>query len=530
MRINEVLQEPVSVKQNASGSWVADFGRDAYGWLEVEIPYQPQETWVAVGEVLGENGRVTVQPGGFRCGIVIDVMTEPGERQWYPVRLPKHASPYQGEQHSKVLPPENCLYEIAPFRYGEVWGTMPDGLPPKFRRHAFFAPFNDEAADFRCSDESLNQVWDFCKYTIKATTAFGIYIDGERERQAFEGDAYINALGHYCCDADFRLARRTLDFLIEFYPIALAEYRLLQPVMVRDYLLYSGDDSLLQYWLPELQEHLMLEYTGEDGLFHQKSLPVYPDAISTLVDWPPWNRDNFEYGDTNLVCNAFLYGALQAMAEITGDKVYAEKAAGVRLAIRKNFLKNGHFTDHPGTSHSSFHADMFALRFGLAEAGEIPAIMAGLVSRGMACSVYGAQFLLEDCYGFGESQHGLELMRSREQRSWQDMMKQGATITMESWGNWDKPNQDWCHAWGAAPANIIPRHLCGIRPLKPGFAEFIVDPQPGSLESFSFRHPTIHGAICLEKHPDGSYDLTVPEGTTAIYGGRKLTAGNHHLG
>ncbi len=273
----------------------------------------------------------------------------------------------------------------------------------------------------------------------------------------------------------------------------------------------------------------MTEHAAEDGLFRQKTLPGYPDRIGTLVDWPPWDRDDYEFGETNSVCNAFLHGALLAMAELTGDEKYRARAAAVRKAFRQTFLKDGHFTDNAESSHASFQSDMFALRFGLAEPSEIPGIMAALKARGMVCSVYGAQFLLETCFCHGEAQYGLDLMRSRGRRSWLSMMEQGATITMESWGNWDKPNQDWCHAWGTAPANVIPRHLCGVRPIKPGFAQFAVDPQPGDLDYFLLRQPTPHGPVILEKHPDGHMALTVPEKTEAIYRGQLLPSGRHDL-
>lgn len=39
------------------------------------------------------------------------------------------------------------------------------------------------------------------------------------------------------------------------------------------------------------------------------------------------------------------------------------------------------------------------------------------------------------------------------------MIDQGSTITMEAWSLKAKPNQDWNHAWGAAPANLLPRYL-----------------------------------------------------------------------
>ena len=523
MHICQERQNTIANRPFADG-WFGDFGLDAYGRLEVDAMVStPCTAQLWIGEVLSADGRLNREPGGYRTAKQQEIQLVAG-RNHIEMELPRHLSPYQPKQRSKVLNPENCKYEIAPFRYAEL---VCDGLvePPVFTRVAFFAPFNEEASDFTCSDENLNQVWQFCKYTMKATTAFGIYIDGERERQAFEGDAYINALGHYCTDASYDIARRTLTFFLEFYPIAAFEYRLFTPLLVRDYLLYSGDTGILPYWREGLEERLLTRYVSEDGLLHGQAIPAFPNEIMLLVDWPPIDRDAYEYGELNFIPNAFRYAALNAMAELTGENGYGEEASKLRATIRRVFIKNNRFVDNAASTHTAFHTDMFALCFGLVEATEMPAVKANLM-RGMKCSVYGAQFLLEGLFANGMEEYGLELLRREGPRSWMNMMAQGATITMEAWDDATKPNQDWCHAWGAAPANIIPRWLCGIRPTSNGFAEFVVDPHPASLASFTFKQPTIHGPIILQKN-GGNWLLEVPEGTVGHWNGKAYPSGTY---
>lgn len=84
------------------------------------------------------------------------------------------------------------------------------------------------------------------------------------------------------------------------------------------------------------------------------------------------------------------------------------------------------------------------------------------------------------------------------------MLREGASMTMEAWGQEYKPNQDWCHAWGTVPANYIVRHLAGIQPLTPGFGEVEIKPQPGSLEHAALTYQTIRGAIeeSFDNKPD----------------------------
>ncbi len=49
-----------------------------------------------------------------------------------------------------------------------------------FGRVAFGKNWNDDAASFECSDEILNQIWELCRDSNKATTFAGVYIDGDR--------------------------------------------------------------------------------------------------------------------------------------------------------------------------------------------------------------------------------------------------------------------------------------------------------------------------------------------------------------
>ena len=95
----------------------------------------------------------------------------------------------------------------------------------------------------------------------------------------------------------------------------------------------------------------------------------------------------------------------------------------------------------------------------------------------------------------GDDVSALKLMTATHDRSWYNMIKVGSTISMEAWDMKYKPNSDWNHAWGAAPANIIPRFLWGIQPEKPGFEVVRINPQMGKLKKSTIKMPTIKGCI-----------------------------------
>ena len=547
MKVFEELQAPVMQNKHGENVISADFGKEAFARLEIELDAYNNagQLTLAIGEVQTPDGRVEPKPGAWLIYREMKFTPRPGKNRFF-MDLPQHVSPYQKTyQRSKVIAPEIGFGgEIAPFRYAEIAGTGMKSV--KFIRHAMFGPFDDNAADFTCSDEGLNKVWDFCKYSIKATSPFGVYIDGDRERQAFEGDAYINALGAYCTGGGYELARRTITFLLDYYPQCCAEYRFFGPVLVRDYLLYSGDDIMYRrYWREDLPDRLLNIYLQSDGLIHNcygdmlsgyhhehqfEYLPLWPLQMQELVDWPFEERGGYEYGELNFSVNAFRYWALCMMAELEPQNfAYASEAATLRQKIHTTFRKHpGFFADNAKSSHMAFHPAMIALNFGIAEPEDVSGLFATLKPQGMACSVYGAQYFLDACFQHGETQHAINLMRADGDRSWLNMMKQGATVTMEAWSNAVKPNQDWNHAWGTAPANVIPRRLCGIRPLASGFSKFVIDPQPGDIKEFSLKHPTPHGAIFL--HYDmGHLEVTVPEGTMGVCRGPLYPVGKHTI-
>ena len=86
---------------------------------------------------------------------------------------------------------------VMPFRYVEIENASGSLKPEMLRQIMVHYPFDDAAADFRCSDERLNAIWELCKYSMKATSFGGIFVDGDRERLPYEADAYINQLGWY---------------------------------------------------------------------------------------------------------------------------------------------------------------------------------------------------------------------------------------------------------------------------------------------------------------------------------------------
>jgi len=404
-------------------------------------------------------------------------------------------------------------------------------------------PFDEKASFFKSPNSILNAVWELCKYTIKATSFCGIYVDGDRERIPYEADAYINQLGHYCVDREYTLARYTLEYLIQ-HPTWPTEWQFHSIMMAWADYMYTGETQALATFYDDLCVKTLIELAREDGLISTESsqcteeferkLHIYhprytfSHGLRDLVDWPAGERDGHEMLPINTVVNAFHYRALVLMSRIASvlgrdedQKRFAKQAARVKEAINRLLFdrERGVYVDGEGSRHASLHSNMFTLAFGLVPEWQRERVVSLVKSRGMACSVYAVQYLLEALYLNGEDRYALELLTAQHDRSWWNMIQVGSTITLEAWDWKYKNNLDWNHAWGAAPANIIPRFLMGIRPLKPGFSKILIQPRPGTLESAEMKLPTIRGSVVVrfENYSKRPFilEVEIPEETTA---------------
>lgn len=240
-------------------------------------------------------------------------------------------------------------------------------------------------------------------------------------------------------------------------------------------------------------------------------------------------RSRYEMPAINTVVNAWHFQVLNRMVFLaralgrTGDaERFEARAKRVKAAMQRVLVdpQTGLFRDGEGSAHHSLHANMYALAFGLVEPQHQQAVVEFIKRRGMACSVYGAQYLLESLYHAGEAKHALSLLTSKGDRSWWAMMaRTGSTMTTEAWSALVKPDMDWNHAWGTAPANIVVRWLMGVRPLEPGYRRFIIQPQPGALTHAAITLPLPVGSVSLAyRRLSGSemrLTFSVPPGTAA---------------
>ena len=536
----KTLELPSEVRRTASGATLVDFGKDAFAQpvLTLTSASGADTVTLHLGERLAD-GAVSRNPGQStiryrRCRLPLMKGTHT-----YRIKIEKDGRNTGG---AAVLMP-GYVGEVLPFRYCEIEGYAGTLQPASVVRETVHYPFNETASYFHSSDSVLNQVWELCKHSIRATSFAGLYVDGDRERIPYEADALINQLCHYGVDREYTMARRSYEYLLE-RPTWPTEWILQAALIAWNDYMYTGDDRSLRATYERLRPRTLLSLRERNGLISTTTGLQTKEFLSSIrmgspirdiVDWPHtkegsklWDvmgeSDGFVFTDYNAVTNAYHYEALKLMGRIAGalgkgdDEAFytAEAEAFKRLFVRSFFDKEeGRFRDglSADTDHASLHANMFVMAFGLVPEKSERQVLDFIRGRGMACSVYGAQFLMDALYEAGDADYALRMLTKTDDRSWYNMICAGSTISTEAWDNKYKTNQDWNHAWGAVPANIIPRRLMGVEPLSPGFGTIRVKPMTGALERAEAVVPTIRGAVSVSvANKDGRYTLklTIP--------------------
>jgi len=536
--------------ENRGNFYFMDFGKAAFATIDFNyVAQEPHTLTFRIGEMVDDNGNVNRTPpakSNIRYQqITIDV--KPGKTKYQIEINPVPDKRMKGP--SKAIPLPEGFPVLQPFRYAEVEGAKGALKAADFEQLRHTSYWDDKASSFKSNNDILNQVWDFSKYSIKATTFNGLYVDGDRERIPYEADAYLNQLSHYTTDREFAMARRTIEYFME-HPTWPTEWQQHVALLIYADYMYTGNTELIERYYEPLKHKTLYELSNEDGLITSTKVteefmyklgfkPGYKKPLTDIVDWPSKNfagsktkgeRDGFVFKPYSTVINSFFYENMKIMTEFatilgrTEEALDFEyRAAKAKKAVNEQMFdkERGVYVDGIGTDHASLHANMMPLAFGLVPEEHYESVVEFVKSRGMACSVYGAQFLMDGLYNAGEEDYALELLASKAKRSWYNMIRVGSTISLEAWDYEYKVNLDWNHAWGAAPANVIPRGLWGIKPQTAGFGVATIKPQMSTLKNSEIEVPTVRGTIKAKYTYNGkrlqTYEIEIPGNMVAEF-------------
>ena len=534
--------------ENRGDFYFIDFGKAAFATIDFTYKAKtPHTLTIRIGEQLdGNNINRTIPVKSHIRYQEIKVDVVPSKTK-YQIQI---KADERNTLPNKAIALPNGFPVLMPFRYAEVEGAKETITADDFEQLAYHTYWNEEASSFKSNNDILNQVWDLCKYSIKATTFNGLYVDGDRERIPYEADAYLNQLSHYTTDREYAMARRTIEYFME-HPTWPTEWQQHVALLFHADYMYTGNTELIEKYYDDLKHKTLFELSNEEGLItsekvtHEFMLKLgfkegYNKPLTDIVDWPSagWGgdpnnvgeRDGYVFQSYNTVINAFFYENMKIMAEFakilgkTQEALDFElRAAKVKKALNEQMFDKdrGIYIDGIGTDHASLHANMMPLAFGMVPEEHFQSVVDFIKSRGMACSVYGSQFLMDGLYNAGEADYALDLLASTEERSWYNMIRGGSTITWEAWALRFKNNQDWNHAWGAVPANAIPRGLWGVKPKTPGFGIATIKPQMSKLKSSAIEVPTVRGTIKGTYTYNGArlqtYEIEIPGNMVAEF-------------
>lgn len=541
---------PVDLRKTADREYFADFGKAAFATLNISYSAKQKETLtIRLGEKL-LDGKIDMKPGGTIRAAEVELEVVPGKKEYQIELIPDKRNT---NEMAVALP--DSFPVIMPFRYAEI--ECKENLQAEdLTQEAYFNYFEENTSSFSCSNDILNQVWEMCKYSQKATSFAGVYVDGDRERIPYEADAYLNQLSHYSVDNEYAIARRTIEYFM-VKPTWPTEWQLHVALLFYADYMYTGNTELIEKYYEPLKHKTLMELEYRDGLISTKSPKLNGEFMAKLgfadttqrvrdiVDWPPaqkdtgWKlskdwpqgeRDGFVFTPVSTVINSFFYMNMVIMAEFARVLNKPEealdfefRAARVKKSMNELLLnkEKGYYTDGIETAHGAIHSNMLPLAFDIVPEAYKKKVADYVKTRGMGCSVYGAQFLMEGLYNAGAADYALELMTATHDRSWYNMIKGGSTISWEAWDLKYKPNQDWNHAWGAAPANIVPRYMWGIQPKTPGYDVATIKPQLADLKNSSIVVPTIKGQIKADYNKVNNrlslYNIEIPASMVAEF-------------
>lgn len=509
-KIERHLETPVSVREYSPGDYVIDYGRTWVGGLSLNVNGTAGQVLdLRYGEVLSNSTTVKYQAAAG----------ETYEDKWTLKAGPQHLE----------------TWGLRVFRYVNVLGA-PTGLTAAdFTAEAYIYPFDASLAQFASSNDNLNQVWQLSKNTIQAVNE-NIYVDSwERERGEYEADDFLQLMANLYTGGDATLGTYSMQYLMANrtwpteWPMYVIQAALNTYMQTGDVTTLAQNYTALQGKLPDKW------YDPATGLIHKTtgSNGANSQTDDDIVDWPASDRDGYAFTSYNTVINAISYRSYADMAVIAAAlghqddaATYRAKANAIDTAVNNLMWDPTAGTYRDGLQndtmapidHDAIQAGVFAVAFGLASPQRAAQVASYIDTRGMACSVYCAAFLIQAAYVGDRPDVASGLLASTATNSWMNMIDQGAGATMEAWTPTEKPNLTYSHPWAASPAFNVPQGMFGINPTSPGYDSFDIKPQPGTINWGHIISPSVKGEIgaafdTVGSHTDvGAY---VPPNSTA---------------
>jgi alpha-L-rhamnosidase len=323
----------------------------------------------------------------------------------------------------------------------------------------------------------------------------------------------------------------------------LVATNLFLPLMLEEYLLYTGDEALVKELMP-LVEQIFRTFRGwQDAT----GVATPPKALWNFVDWsyPSGELEN----KPTAVLSFFHVLALDSTARL----LERLGRPGEAPALRAEAERIAQAADRRFWSEESgCYAEWIANGGGpgrLSQLSHAVALLSGRVPAARRSSVTDAlnredllkpelylhHFVLRALAAAGRAPDALDRIR----KYWGNIVLAPSPTIWENGVNGKLGKEAFggvasmCHGFATTPVSFLQSTVLGVVPLEPGFRVFAVKPEPCGLQYASGSVPTPHGNIELSWKRAGAglkVELRVPPSTAAqLPDGRRLPPGHWDL-
>ncbi len=355
---------------------------------------------------------------------------------------------------------------------------------------------NKKNAYFESSNSMLNKVWELMVHSLMVGVQEGFVDTPTREKGAFLGDSWLQAVPSLSVFYDRSMTLRALNEFLDsqdqYWPDGrlnavypnndggrdIPDYTLSYLIWVWDYYLQTGHEDFLRSnyaRLKKIADYADVHTNKNTGLIQKLTGGKGPYEFG-IVDWPADMRYGYDMAvESRTVIQAYTYADFMIMAKIAdlldieADKsYYANKAKLIKQSINQNLINDkgiyidGLHGDNSKSEHASQHANIMPFALDIApdhlKDNIINQIKAQKMAVGMICLIW----LPEALGKANEGHHLFDLYTNTSWNGWAKTIKLGGTVTWESW-NANENNQSLSHPWGAVGLLGIQNHILGIK-------------------------------------------------------------------
>ncbi len=426
----------------------------------------------------------------------------------------------------------NQAYEAPIWMNGhKVIYTFPTGveiLSLKYRETGYDADFT---GTFISNEPFYNRLWQKAQRTLYITMRDSYMDCPDRERAQWWWDAALE-IGESFYALDPRshlLAKKAMLELASwqkndgtlYSPVPSGNWNIELPLQMLasigwygfyTYYLNTGDSGTIKAVYPAAKRYLERWKMDEKGVVSIRK---------GGWNWGDWGREI----DIKLLTNCWYYLAIKGLEQmaLVSDKpddarVLGEKMRMIQKSFNDNFWRGNAYRSPGYRGETDDRGNALAVCAGLADKPIYPAIREVLLNEYHASPCL-EKHVDEALFIMGYDRDALARMKKRFGE-----MVDATYSTL--WEGWEIDNTEYGggtinHAWSGGSLTLLSMYAAGIRPTKPGYSEYEVMPQMGSLGRISCTVPSVRGAIevGLEKD-DKSFRLSLssPSGTSAVIG------------